>query len=284
MRFVYIADSHVGAGNAGYCQQPRYADRLPELAALLDAWIRQAGDIDFVLHGGDMVDATSVDNVRAAREIFRLSVPVYLCLGNHDLTEEKALDLWLAEVPAFFSDADPVFMLEWPECVVHVVPTQWCDTPYLWREEQRPHFLPGHLERVGAAIAAKPDAVHVLCTHAEVMGVPPEQTGFESVYHPPMVDYTQILVDFTQQYPQVRCVLAAHNHINSNAVQDGVHWVTVSAFAETPFEFKVVEVTQEAMKMTTHNLVSDVAFNVQYDYDKTFVQGRQKDRAFDVRL
>ena len=115
MRFVYIADSHVGAGDVGYRQQPRYADRLPELAALLDAWIRQAGDIDFVLHGGDLIDVTSVDNIRAARELFRLSVPVYLCLGNHDLTEENALDLWLAEAPAFFPDDAPVFTVRRPE-------------------------------------------------------------------------------------------------------------------------------------------------------------------------
>ena len=58
-KFVYIADSHVGAGETGYHQQPRYADRLPELIVLLDAWIQQNSDIDFVLHGGDMVDAVS---------------------------------------------------------------------------------------------------------------------------------------------------------------------------------------------------------------------------------
>lgn len=284
MRFVYIADSHVGAGDAGYRQQPRYADRLSELAALLDAWIQRAGDIDFVLHGGDMIDATSVGTIRAAWEIFRLSVPVYLCLGNHDLTKKNALDVWLAEAPAFFPDGAPVFTIRSPECVVHVVPTQWCDVPYFWRDEQRPHFLPGHLARVGAAVAAEPGAVHILCTHADVMGILPEQTGFASVYHPPVAAYTQTLMDFVRGRPDVRCVLAAHNHINSSVAQDGVQWITASAFAETPFEFKVVEVTCDGIRMTTHNLADDVAFKTEYDYDKTFVQGRQKDRAFDVYL
>ena len=106
-KFIYIADSHVGAGDTGYYQQPRYADRLPELVALLDAWIQQDSGIDFVLHGGDMVDAASVENIRAARAMFQLSVPVYLCLGNHDLTGENAFDLWLAEAPAFFLEPDP---------------------------------------------------------------------------------------------------------------------------------------------------------------------------------
>lgn len=280
MRFIYIADSHVGAGEEGYRQQPRYAGRLPELATRLDAWIRRAGDIDFVLHGGDLVDATSADNVRAALEIFQLSVPVYLCLGNHDLTEKNALDLWLSEAPSFFPDSDPVFTLYRPACAVHIVPTQWCATPYFWHEEQKPHFLPGQLERVEAEIAKRPEIIHILCTHADVMGVPPEQTGFASVYHPPMAAYTHMVMDFARRQPQVRCVLAAHNHINSHVVQDGVHWVTVSAFAETPFEFKVVEVSWDRVKMTTHNLVADVTFPAQYDYDKMFVQGRSKDRTF----
>ena len=284
MRFVYIADSHVGAGDVGYRQQPRYADRLPELVALLDAWIRQAGDIDFVLHGGDMVDAASVDNVRAARELFRFSVPVYLCLGNHDLSRKNALDLWRVEAPAFFPDGDPVFTVRRPECIVHVVPTQWCDTPYFWRDAQQPHFLPGHLERVEAAIAENPAAVHVLCTHGDIFEIPPEQTGFTFAYHPPLATYTQTVADFVRKWPQVRCVLAAHNHLNTRVERDGAHFATVSAFTETPFEFKVVQVDLGALSMTTRNLLPDVTFKALYDYDKTFVQGRQKDRAFVRRL
>lgn len=282
-RFIYVADSHVGAGEAGYHQQPRYADRLPELAALLDAWIQQDGDIDFVLHGGDMVDAASVDNIRAARALFQLSVPVYLCLGNHDLTEEGALDMWLSEASAFFHDPDPVFTVRGAGCFVHVAPVQWCDTPYFWHDEQRPHFLPGHLERVSAVIAENPDAVHVLCVHADVFGIPPGQTGFDVVYHAPMDAYTQTVLDFTRRHPQIRCVLAAHNHINSCVMYEGVPFVTVSAFAETSFEFKVIEVEVGKVTMTTHNLSPDVSFKAAYDYDKTFVQGRKKDRAFALR-
>lgn len=279
-RFIYIADSHVGAGETGYYQQPRYADRLTELVALLGAWIARTGDIDFVLHGGDMVDAGSPDNVRVARALFQLSVPVYLCLGNHDLTEENALDLWLAEAPAFFPDGDPVFTVRGADCFVHVVPVQWCDTLYFWHDEQRPHFLPGHLDRVSTAIADNPDAAHILCVHADVFGIPPEQTGFDDVYHAPLAAYTQTVLDFTRQHPQICCVLAAHNHINTCVEHDGAHFVTASAFAETPFEFKVIEVEADNVTMATRSLFADVSFKALYNYDKTFVQGRKKDRVF----
>jgi len=256
---------------------------LPELVALLDAWIQQDSGIDFVLHGGDMVDAASVENIRAARSMFQLSVAVYLCLGNHDLTGENALDLWLAEAPVFFPEQAPAFAVRSADCFVHVVPVQWCDTPYFWSEEQRPHFLPEHLDRVRAVVADNPDVAHILCVHADVFGIPQEQTGFDDVYHPPLKAYTQTVLDFVRRHPQICCVLSAHNHINSCVVRDGVPFVTGSAFAETPFEFKVIEVGTGDVTMTTYDLLPDVLFKALYNYDKTFVQGRKKDRAFVVR-
>lgn len=282
-KFVYIADSHIGAGETGYYQQPRYAGRLPELAALLDVWIQRDGGVDFVLHGGDMVDAASVESIRAAWAMFQLSVPVYLCLGNHDLTREDSLDAWIAEAPAFFPEHAPVFTVRRDDCWVHVLPVQWCDTPYFWHETQRPHFLPEHLARIGATITGHADVVHILCTHGEIFGVPLEQTGFDDVYHAPLAAYTQVVLDFARKHPQIRCVLAAHNHINTCVVRDGVPFVTTSAFAETPFEFKVIEVEGDKLAMTTHNLLSAVSFEAAYDFDKTFVQGRKKDRTFALR-
>ena len=68
----------------GYRQQPGYPERRPELLALLDAWIRENPPIDFVLHGGDLIDGTTPANLRTAREFARLPVPVRLCLGNID--------------------------------------------------------------------------------------------------------------------------------------------------------------------------------------------------------
>ncbi len=117
-RFVFITDTHLGAANdVGYRQQPRRADQLPALLALLDGWIRREAEggapISFVLHGGDMVDAAGPEILRAATETFRLSVPVYLSLGNHDVTRRDAADLWLSEAPAFFPGGEFAYALQW---------------------------------------------------------------------------------------------------------------------------------------------------------------------------
>ncbi len=75
-RFLYIADTHFGADPVGYQQQQAYPCKLAEIvSAACDAFVGDGG-VDFVLHGGDMIDATSDDAIRRATENFNLPVPV----------------------------------------------------------------------------------------------------------------------------------------------------------------------------------------------------------------
>ena len=291
-RFIFLTDTHLGAINdVGYTQQPRRADQLPALLSLLDAWIvrdaavqRMGGGeaITFVLHGGDMVDDATPEFVGAAAATFRLSVPVYLALGNHDLTRRDAAEIWLTEARRFFPEGGCVTTLEGDGWMLHVIPTQWCDTPYLWEQEQRPHLLPEHLAGLERALAAQADALHLLCTHGEVLGVPPEQTGRREPYHAPLAPYTATITDLLHRYPQLRGVLGGHNHINTHGVVGQAHLATGSAFVETPFEFKVIEVSRAGWSMRTVALLPQVSFRATYDWDRTFVQGRACDRIVDA--
>ena len=284
-RFLFITDTHLGAdSDVGYVQQPRRADQLPVLLGLLDDWIARGAEggapVAFVLHGGDMVDAASPETVRAAAEIFRLSVPVTLSLGNHDVTRPDALELWLKEAPALFPEGHPAYTLEGDGWMLHVVPTQWCDVPYYWGDEQRPHCLPEDLAWLEEALARRPDATHLLSTHSPVLGVPPEQTGLAAPYHAPPASFTATITDLLARFPQLKGVFGGHNHINTPGVRHRAHLVTAGAFVETPFEFKVVDVSREHLEMRTVALLPQVGFRAAYDWDKTFVQGRARDRAF----
>ncbi len=284
-RFVYIADTHFGANPMGFQQQKGYPEKLPEIVALLDAWIQGEGNIEFILHGGDMVDNAAEDNIRLARQLFSLSVPVYLCLGNHDLDEPDALDTWTALAGEFFPNHAPNFSIHCGDFFVYVMPNQWGRTPYRWhREEQRPHFLPDQLDVASETLAKHPDEVHILATHSPVMAVPTGQTGFDEPYHDPGESFSGVAIDLVRRCPQIRCVLAGHNHINTHVEKDGVHFVTAGGFVETPFEFKVVEVEAGVLKMSTVGLAKNAGFETEYDCDKMYVQGRPKDQGFEIRL
>jgi hypothetical protein len=90
--------------------------------------------------------------------------------------------------------------------------------------------------------------------------------------------YTATVADLLQRYPQLRGVLGGHNHINTHGSVHQAHVVTGSAFVETPFEFKVVDVSGAGWSMRTVALLPQVPFRAEYDWDRTFVQGRACDR------
>ena len=282
-KFIYIADTHYAAEPMGYFQQPAYPERLPALAGLLDEWIRRAGDIDFVIHGGDLTDRGTRENIRRASDIMCLSVPTYICLGNHDMTEPHAPETWLAAAPQFFPGGDVNFTIGDDGWAIHVMPNHWCETPYCWQEKQDAYFLPEQLLHVESAMAGAPEAMHVLVTHSPVLPVPPEQTGLDRGYHGPGEPFTQeVLV--ADRPPGLRCIFSAHTHINMHVPRGGTHFVTVSSFIETPFEFKVVEIDPGRVAMRTVSLAERVDFGADYDDQRAFVQGRQEDRAFEDRL
>lgn len=278
-RFLYLSDTHWGVDAPGYTMQSSQPKTLPQLLSGLEAWIEINGPVDFVLHGGDMIDQTSAEDIDRAAALFALSVPVYLCLGNHDLTREGALDLWLARAPQFFIDG-PNFTLETPDLLLHVVPNQWGPEPYWWNGVQVPHFLPEQEAFLVAALARRVDKMHVLSTHSPFCGVPAEQTGFEEPFHQPPQDFVERGQELLKACPHLGGLLGAHSHINTCVTQGPQRLVTSSSFVEVPFDFKCFEVAEGRLSMSTHSLGGTVDSTASYNYEKTFVQGRACDRAF----
>ena len=68
--------------------------------------------------------------------------------------------------------------------------------------------------------------------------------------------------------------------MNMHVEKTKVHYVTVSAFVESPFEFKLFEMQSDLLSMTTISLADRLPFKADYDKNKTFVQGRMIDRSF----
>ena len=279
-RFIYLADTHLGATPMGYNQQAPYPERLSDILAALDGWIHQEGDIDFIIHGGDMIDRMSEDMVRRASDLFQFSIPVYLCLGNHDLTTEDSLDRWLKVAPEFFPDGHPEYLLDTPDGVVYVMPNHWCATPYYWGEVQDPQFSSDQHHVFNEVLTATSKVMQVFVTHSPVFGLPPAQTLLPEPLHEPAGAFSNTIGNLTAAHPGIRCVLGAHNHMNMHIEKTKVHYVTVSAFVESPFEFKLFEMQSDLLSMTTISLADRLPFKADYDKNKTFVQGRMIDRSF----
>lgn len=283
MRFVYLADTHLGADPPGYHQQPAYPEKIADILAALDDWINQAEDIDFIIHGGDMLDAVSEEGIQQARALFKLSVPVYLCLGNHDLTTPDSHKQWLKTAPEFFPGGSPEYLIKTSSDAVYVLPNHWSETPYYWGETQTPQFSQHQCTAFNEALNAAPERVRVLVTHSPVFGLPPAQTSLPEPLHEPDAGFANAVRRLIAPHPGIRCVLGAHNHMNMHVEKDHVHYVTVSALMESPFEFKLFDIQPDRLSMTTISLADRLSFTAAYDRTKAFVQGRTVDRAFTSR-
>ncbi len=269
----------------GYQQQAGFPGELPRLLDALADWIRRRGDVAFVLHGGDLVDRPEPAFIRQAAALFsRLPVPTVLCLGNHDLMGPDALRDWLILAPAFFPGGRPDFTMTGPGWAVHVAPTQWqAGRPWFWEARQDEHLLPEQETVVAAAVAAGPGALHLLCTHSPVYGLPPAQTGLAEPYHAPGAAFTAQIRGLLGRCPGIRGVLGAHNHMTMGVLRDKVLFATAGSLVETPFEFKLVEPGPESLRITTHTLAGAPGIDARgYDFNKTHVQGRPCDRTLQV--
>ena len=283
-KIIYICDTHAAAEQPGYFQQKPYPEKLAPLLKLLDRWISERGDINLIVHGGDMVDKATTTNIRNAAALFQLSIPLCLCLGNHDLTAPNALDLWLDQAPQFFRSGSATYSIHCDDCILHVVPNQWCSTEYFWESEQDCRLTQKQTAFLEDALRRHPDRVHLLFTHSAVFGVPAEQTGFTGPIHEPGRSFSGAITGLACRYPQLKSVFSGHSHINTHSGDNGAHYVTASSFTEAPFEFKLIEAAPEKLRMTTITLGARLESYIEYDFNKTYVQGRALDREFEVDL
>ncbi len=283
MKFIYLADTHIGGrDDEGYRKQPRYLGRFQEILDCLKRFIAESGDIDFVLHGGDMVEETTEKNILAAVEYFNgLPCPTYLTPGNHDLTRHDSIELWLKKAPEFFPGKNVDFRLSQDGVQIDAVMSNWGDVPAYWNPEepQIPWLSNECIEQVSQI--SETCLARIIVTHAPVYGLPPEQHGGEGQLHPPLGDFTEKIGKAAKQAP---LILGAHNHMNMAFKIHNRYYVTTAALSEMPFEFKVIEANSRSLSMQTVSLNSMVSFRGEYDFNSTCVQGRKCDRQFDMLL
>jgi len=264
----------------GFQQQQSYPEKLSEILGVLKQEVDRRGDIDFILHGGDMIHTTSDEDILATSKLFDWGMPVYLCLGNHDLTTPDAMERWMKLAPQFFKGGLPEYSIESPDCTIHVVPNHWGDETYYWKESQSARFSKDQMKTLSQKLSQRPNLPHFLSTHSPAFGFPVEQSGLKEPIHVPEISFTESITSMAARHPNLRCVMGAHSHLNMRVQHQYVEFITVSSLIEAPFEFKLVEVSEGTIRMTTCRLGPECSFNYRYDDKRSFVQGREEDRGF----
>jgi 3',5'-cyclic-AMP phosphodiesterase len=279
--FIYIADTHIGTEKMGYFQQPPYEGKLRELLDALHLWISENGEIDYVLHGGDMIDSTSEKNIELAADMFSVfDVPVKLCLGNHDLTEKNSVELWMKHAPSFFENGSPYYTLQDQLYTLHIAPNNWSEKTLYWDVEQDANFAESEMKTLHSELLKNSAATQILLTHSPIFGLPQAQTGFDVPYHSGNASFLKQITALANAHDSLKIVLGAHTHMNMSIEYNKTRYLTVSSLTEAPFEFKYFKFIDDSLSMQTISLSKYIDFEFDYDFAKNYVQGRAIDRSF----
>ena len=284
---MHMADTHIGASaTEGFMMQPRQPQCEAALYGRLRRWIAE-NDVDFVVHGGDMVDRATIANIEHATDLYAsLDVPALLCPGNHDVTEPDAIDLWRRSRHRLFPDAGPTFGVQAADVGVFVLAHHWdtLDPPHYWdrTSAQKPLVDDGQRSALDAFCARATTPV-VLVLHAPVNPIPATQTGLDHDIHVPDDELCALVRDVAERHTNIKLVMSGHNHANTASDHGPVVSMTTASFSETPFDARVVSATDGVIEVRTVSFAEMLGESFDYNPDQAWVQGSPADRELTVR-
>lgn len=282
MKFIFISDTHFGGKNlSGFQMQPRYVEHAKEIFCAVDRLVRQE-NADMVISGGDLTDNGSAEEISMVVKIAKeyLSVPLYLALGNHDCMQDECEKVWLNNAPEFFPDGNVDTTIIRDGVRIDILSLLWGKNDRTWRHEdgQLIHLSDEQYELLRKGEQSLP---RILVMHCQLAPARPEQTGLEEDLMVPENNFAATGRALIEEFHPA-LVLSGHIHINLLDKINGTYAAAVSSTAETPFECKVVEITEEKVTMRTVPLAPELGFEPEYWEERKYVQGNKSIREFEA--
>lgn len=84
----------------------------------------------------------------------------------------------------------------------------------------------------------------------------------------------------------IKAVFSGHTHINEVIYHDGIPFCTTGALRECPFEFRMAEIKNGYLYITTHRLDDPSLYDASYEKwrGNDWINGQESDRFFRIRL
>jgi len=279
LRFVYLTDTHIGCDTTGYRLQPRYLGQDVALFEGLAKWLKNH-DVAFVVHGGDMTDHGRPREIERAGELCALlDVPVYLCLGNHDLAQRDSMRDWREVGGAFVPEGRDCFAVDAGPVRLVVVDHHWhSDCDHHWHVDQPQHpRLDARQQQMVRALIGEDSRPVIAVTHAPLNGVPAKQRCIDELFHPPHTPYLTTWQRIGADHANLRLALCGHNHAHSTHDHGPFVSCTTGAFGEMPAQLRLITVTPEAIEIATIGLAQTLGLPVDLDPANAWCVGDASD-------
>lgn len=284
MRIAYFTDIHLGASGNGYHMQPYWIAGGTDLMTRFSQWVHDNA-VELVICGGDLVEHPEESAVRDGVErLADLGKPVLIALGNHDLASPEAWNLWQRVVDG----QDRVTLaddhLELDDSDLYLLNNHWDDGdgPGMYWDPAPPYrhqpcLADAQLDWLDKRFTRHHDRPAIVVVHSQLDPVPPNAPKLED-YIPP--EYPTRLNAVLDKHPHCRLVLTGHCHVTTAAGHGQRVHLTTGALGEAPYEFRLLEVTERVIAVSTETL--DVADRPApaVDPERAWALGEPQDRQF----
>ena len=284
MKIAFISDTHFGGKElTGFQMQPRYVEHEHELCSALGEMIRKE-KIDLLIHGGDMCEEGDAGQIRMVSELFGkyVKIPMVMALGNHDCLQPDCGNLWLTNAPNFFpqNSLDTTFIYD--NFRIDILSLHWGYDGLQWKipDGQKTHMTEEQWTRLRSG---RQDLPRIIAMHSQLRAAMPERTGLDEPRMVPANNFAAVGDALIKEFSPV-LILSGHSHINLQDRLEDTAAVVVSSFSETPFDCKIVEITDEKITMKTVSLVDTVDFKAEFNKENLFVMGDASVREFSKEL
>lgn len=297
-RFVQVSDPHLGSTRDGKWNNGFLCTMMPDVMRCLKRDLAPLKP-DFILATGDIASQQTRDAMFAARDLMdSLGFPYYPMGGNHDFVLEKSRQWFLEAFHAHLPVKNTYYSFTHKNLHFAVLDAWW-----LWSDgtlspvSERSVARHQHIDLQGARWALPPEQLEWLDRDLSKHGDTPTMV----VCHYPAIDIPErmcrpgmqnagklengdLLLDVMGRHGSVKAMIAGHVHMHFIEPVDGVLHITTGALPEYPTEFRVFDVYDDRVEVTTKGL-SDTSFAARSLIPgNEWTAGTPQDRTATIRL
>ena len=311
MRFAVISDTHFfadGKGKDGAFWNKTLQSRSGEIGEAIVKSVSSKGP-DFVIHCGDFTGLCDMENFYAGSKIMnQLPCPWYIVPGNNDtwypgVRDEISKLYGLPQGQCYYSRLiDDILLVFLDVCYWRA--KDGTISPYLDKDLYDSGLIEGlvisqeELAWLENQLKLNTDKSVILVSHAPlgcksaypVATMPDGRLAREGGVKPR--EFISLVTNIAQirnllsKFSNVRLSLSGHWHINDIYREDGIVFCQTASMREYPFEFRLFDVKNGILSVTTHSLDNSSfrADSIIKEYKNYWVEGRQEDREFTMDL
>lgn len=297
-RFVHLSDPHLASERDGEWNNRFLCSMMPEVMACLARDLRKIAP-DFILATGDIASQQTREAMLSARDLMdSLGFPYYPMGGNHDfvLPDSRA---WFLEAFAHQLPAEATYYAFEHKNLRFLVLDPW----WLWsdgtlsqisertvaarmdRDLKGARWVvpPDQLAWLEAELQQKPEMPVLIAVHFPVLRIP-DRLRRPDLRDGGCLENGDQFLDLLAEYPQVRAIFSGHVHLHFMEAQKGITQVVTGALPEYPVEYRVVEVHDDYLGISTHGLSDGEFARRSLIAEKHWTRGESQDRQAVVRL